>query len=745
MRLAPTETGGVEVVAFDTISHGKVLADIAVKETERKELIAITLRRFIEQNELNNDQVIISVPSQNSFARFVNLPPVEQKRIPEIVKFEASQQIPFDLSEVEWDWQLMEKKGGSENKVGIFAIKSEVVNSLLEYFEAEDITVTGVQMAPMALYNYAVYDRPELADSDDKAVIILDIGAENTDLVVCTRSSVWQRCIALGGNTFTMAIVNTFKLSFHKAEKLKRTAPMSKYARQIFHAMRPVYSDLASEIQRSLNFYTSSNPNVKLIRVIAIGGGTKLRGLLKYLKQSLQLPVERPDSFKRLAIGPEVSEAKFHENAPDLGVVYGLGLQALGLGKIETNLLPRTIAKSMVWASKAKFFTAAAILFLLVSALSFARTYFDKITYARNENYRREVEAIIREARTAENKLSNLQRKDNEYEAAIKKKFELFAYRAVVPLLYQTIISQLPNEQNNPEQAELYKAFAAGDAEKVKQLFPRKQRKQLFVTEISVSYADDVASIPIEFGGFKKAGYRRKLEEQEKERKRREADLERIRSEYEVFGMEMPDYVLPGLGMPGQVSPSEQPKPGFVVSIAGYSPYENIRELLDPRDVENDTTKWGFVTRLLHLDQIMDGNSPFELLGTSPENFQLEIGEVDLENAEMPAGIGVVDTRTPQEGAASTPVGFAYNQVLKDPMTGEIISKVAVLDEQGKPKYDSLGKIIYEVNDHWFTLKLKFHWKDAPVAKTAGAKTTTTPGFSRPAGRTGSKRPTRAR
>ena len=128
----------------------------------------------------------------------------------------------------------------------------------MESFEREELQVSYVQMAPMALYNYLLFDRPDLAGSDKRATVIVNIGAESTDLVVCTASGVWQRCIMMGGNAFTTAIAETFKLSFEKAEKLKRTAPVSKYARQIFQAMRPVFTDWSGEVQRSLGFYTSS-------------------------------------------------------------------------------------------------------------------------------------------------------------------------------------------------------------------------------------------------------------------------------------------------------------------------------------------------------------------------------------------------------------------------------------------------------------------------------------------------------
>jgi type IV pilus assembly protein PilM len=154
-----------------------------------------------------------------------------------------------------------------EIKVGIFAIKNEVVNSTLEYFNREDIQVSYVQMAPMALYNYLLNDRPDLVASDSQATVVLNIGAENTDLVVCTKSAVWQRCILIGGNAFTKAIADTFRLNFEKAEKLKRTAPMSKYARQILQAMRPVFTDLASE--PAPQAWQQLKPNTKITRIVA--------------------------------------------------------------------------------------------------------------------------------------------------------------------------------------------------------------------------------------------------------------------------------------------------------------------------------------------------------------------------------------------------------------------------------------------------------------------------------------------
>jgi type IV pilus assembly protein PilM len=729
----------VEVIGFDNIQHGKVLTGSGIKPEERDELIALSLRQFVKQNDLGKDDIVISVPSQNSFARFVKLPPVEQKRIPEIVKFEAAQQIPFDINDVQWDWQLMSEAGSTEIKVGIFAVKSEVVNSMLEHFSRENLRVSFVQMAPMALYNYALYDHSEVSKSDSQATVIIDIGAENSDIVVCTQSTVWQRSVPMGGNAFTRAIADAFKLNFEKAEKLKRTAAMSKYARQVFQAMKPVFTDLASEIQRSLGFYSSSNPNTKISRVIALGGGTKMRGLLQYLRQTLQIPVEMPDSFKRLTISSAISAAKFHESVCDFGIVYGLALQGLGLARIESNLLPRSIARSMAWAGKTKYFTAAAAMLLLVSIMCFARTALDRINYASNSQLRQKVSNIINAADQASSKLKAEESKGQQSEAIIAKELKPFEYRDVIPLLCQTIISALPNEKNNPQQKELYEAFARGDVKGVLNACKERQkRKQIFVTGMSVYFTNDVASAKFGAAGSAERGNKGRTGGPKGEQASSEAAwaAEGIAG-YVAAAAKSSKTDRKGAAKRGQKEAVvEEEKdvnsgPGFVVTITGYSPYgdthEDLGKLIDPPGVENEPNNWGVVTRLLHLDDndVVGWKNPFQLYNKAKvDHFKLETGDVDL-GSDMPAGIGISEDNEVKKSKKAD--SGDDEQVLRDPMTREIISKVPELDEKGKKITDRSGKVVYKSNDHWFKLDVKFIWKDAPkeikeasVARGAG-------------------------
>ena len=685
----------VEVVAFDTVTHAKNLAEVS--GAEREEIIALSFRQFMEQNYVGKEDVVVSVPTQSSFARFVTLPPVEPKKVPEIIQFEAVQQIPFDIEEVVWDSQLMTEADAAEKRVGLFAIKNEVVNAELARFDREDLQVSTVQMASMALYNYLQFDRPDYVASETKPTVILNIGAETTDLVVCSRTSVWQRSIAIGGNAFTKAIASAFKINFAKAEKLKRTAAASKYARQIFQAMRPVFTDLASEVQKSIGFYTSSNPNAQIGRIVAMGGATRLRGLLKYLQQSLQIPVERPDRFKRVRLDENVSAAKFHDSISDFAVVYGLGVQVLGMGKIESNLLPKAVARQMAWAVKFKYFVLAASILLAVSLMALGRAILDKRAYESGSGIRRQNANLISMAENAIDKYKDEQDKSSDFQQRIQAAFKLLEKRDVVPLVCQTVLGVLPNAQTNPEQKGLYEAFAAGDAETVKQT-PRSQRKQLFVTDMSVFYSKDLANAAF--------------------------DAPEVSAEASDSGGGGASMSLEMRAMGGarayntrsssrSSSDEEKPDAGFVVSVSGYSPYSNLSELLDPLGVEDRRQDWGFVTRLQHLDaySIVDGNSLFELYNKIDLNhFQLKTGPVVAEDRRsqgrdgMPSGIGERLLVESEDGRGRG------DYVLIDPLTKEVISSAVDSDPGDRTIRNRRTEAPFEPRDQWFELKFKLKW-----------------------------------
>src|SRR5437764_6573197 len=135
---------------FDVIEHETVLSNAG---DNREELIKSALSNFATRHPGKGGQFAIGVSGQASFARFIKLPPVEPKKIPEIVKFEAIQQIPFPLDDVEWSYQLFRDPESPDVEVSIFAMRRELVTANIKQYTDLAMNVQVMQMSTLAVYN----------------------------------------------------------------------------------------------------------------------------------------------------------------------------------------------------------------------------------------------------------------------------------------------------------------------------------------------------------------------------------------------------------------------------------------------------------------------------------------------------------------------------------------------------------------------------------------------------------------
>jgi type IV pilus assembly protein PilM len=492
--------GEVVATAFDFIEYPKILSQ---PDADPDALVRQALEQFLARNKVKGDLVAISVPGQTGLARFVKLPPVEEKKIPDIVRFEAKQQIPFPLDEVVWDWQTIRRgevaEGFVENEIGLFALKREVVLKALQVFRDLKIEVHIVQMTPLALLNFAVFDllgrsgtaqdEPPEPDREGKVpcLVVLDMGTDSSNLVITDGYRIiWQRPIPVGGNHFTRVLSKDMKLTFAKAEHLKRNATKAEDPRKVFQSMRAVFSDLAGEVSRSLGYFASQHRDAKVERLVGLGNGFRLPGMQKFLEQALELPVERLSQFQRLK-GEEVLKAPtFYENTLTFGVAYGLALQGLERAKIHTNLLPPEFHRERFIRAKKPWLAATAAA-LLVGVTVYAVSAADKLAKAtalfnmRSHLDDAEAEARKREQQARE-EMERTRRALEAAEAMLRGNRERINWL----LLHKFIVDCLPqpNGVNVPRQyLDKYWNTARGEAQqaylRLRQLEERDQKYRI--------------------------------------------------------------------------------------------------------------------------------------------------------------------------------------------------------------------------------------------------------------------------
>jgi len=376
------QDGDLVATQVDYIEYPKILSQ---PDADPQSLIAAALNQFIERNDIEDDKIAVAVPGQSGLAKFFKPPPIQLKKLRDIVEFEAKQQIPFDLNEVVWDYQRMgggvEREGLiTETEVGLFAMKRDQVIREMLPFDNADITLDAMQLAPMAIYNCITYDLldncpdPDVFDPDNPppSYMVLAIGTETTDMIITNGFRVWHRSIPIGGNHFTRQMTQQLKLTFAKAEHLNRNARDAPDPKRVFQAMRSVYDNLGTEVQRSLRFFEGIDRKATIKGVVITGNTAKLPGLQAFIGNKVDVDIIEMNAFKRLKGSTVTASPTFKNNMLSFANCYGLCLQSLGIAQLQTNLLPREILFDRLVDSKKPWIISAVALLLL----SFSFNYF---------------------------------------------------------------------------------------------------------------------------------------------------------------------------------------------------------------------------------------------------------------------------------------------------------------------------------------------------------------------------------
>lgn len=373
-QVSPTDPRKLIADTYEYIEYPMMLSQ---PEADPVELVRAAIEEFLSRHVVAGDRVAVAAPGQSGLAKFIKLPPIEAKKIPDIVRYEASQQIPFPLDQVEWTWQRL--AGGIEEsgfvmdaEVALFAMKKEQVNKALAPLTNAGIEVDVLQLQPIALANMLMFDQLPPADTIDPddpppSIVLISIGVDSTDVVVTNGLKMAQRSVPIGGSTFTKALVKEMQYTFQKAEQEKRNAVRATDPRAVFKAMRQVFTDFTSDIQRSLTFFTSNDKSLRIGKVLLVGNAAKLRGLSDFMAKQLNLDVQRLEKYNALE-GAAVAANGFRENRLAFATAYGLALQAAGASSLRTNLIPKEIVRDRMIAAK-KPWAVAAMLGLLSAAL----------------------------------------------------------------------------------------------------------------------------------------------------------------------------------------------------------------------------------------------------------------------------------------------------------------------------------------------------------------------------------------
>ncbi|MFM2090701.1 MAG: type pilus assembly protein PilM [Planctomycetota bacterium] len=319
---------------------------------DRDKTLVAALAQLAAREEFGSTPVIAALSGKQVFARTVNVPMLGTKNLDRIVELEARQQIPGDFDSVEWGYHLCPGADGASYDVALFAVKREIIQELIDKTKGAGINLMGVAPSSLALCNFVRYDQNF---PGDETVIILDVGAENSDLVFYQGDTLSIGSLDTCGADITRAFMKKFRVSFEEAEKLKREVGDSRQAERIIKVIEGSLNDLVAGVQRRIGFHKSQRPDAKLENLVISGNTFRMPGLPEYMAERLRYTVNILEDLDRIKIDPGLPKDHFMHDLQGLGTALGLALQGTGSASAKVNLMPsqlrvQRLMKTKRWA-----------------------------------------------------------------------------------------------------------------------------------------------------------------------------------------------------------------------------------------------------------------------------------------------------------------------------------------------------------------------------------------------------------
>ena len=304
VQLAPGESPDEDVRVLDCaiIPHEKNLLRSGI-DGQRAAVIQQTLKAFTQQHDLSGSKICVGFSGSKVLSRFIQMPPLPEKKLAEAIQYEARHQIPFDLSSLVWDSHVIRRRLGDSEQdysrsVVLIAAKTAQLRETIEPFQDLGLSVDILQSDCMALHNFLVYEffheqRAAEQEHEDTlpGIAAIDIGSNNINLIISGPEMVWFRSIDQGSDQYTSALVKQFKLTHEAAEQLKRSPTSSRSLYQWDEALQAVMKDQLREIRVSMGAYESDHKQKPIGQIFGLGGGFHLHGLLRFFNSVEAAPL----------------------------------------------------------------------------------------------------------------------------------------------------------------------------------------------------------------------------------------------------------------------------------------------------------------------------------------------------------------------------------------------------------------------------------------------------------------------
>src|SRR5210317_704456 len=292
------------------------------------ETVAESIKQLFKSYNIKESNVAVSIGGYSVIVKKISVQTMDEEKLQETIHFEAEQYIPFDISDVNLDFQILGESESNPGQMDVFlvAAKKEMVNDYINLVNLAGLNPCIVDVEAFALQNTfeANYDM------QDENTALIDIGASKTSLnILKGNSSLFMRDVSLGCGQINQKIMSLIECSFEEAEQLKYGDKPDRLTQEDLKGIiSSVVTDWCTEIRRALDFFYSTYPEDQIKRIILSGGGANISEFRQILATEASAEVESINPFINFEIdNKNFDDAFIKQIARQAAICMGLAMR----------------------------------------------------------------------------------------------------------------------------------------------------------------------------------------------------------------------------------------------------------------------------------------------------------------------------------------------------------------------------------------------------------------------------------
>jgi len=312
---------GVESVPPDSIVDGAIIDGGAVADA---------VRRLFANKKFKAKDVVASLSGNSVIVKKITLPSMTQAELSESIYWEAEQYIPFDIQDVNLDYEILDSGTQGSMEVLLVAAKKDKIADYTNVISQAGKTPVIVDVDVFALQNAF---EANYGFESNAIVAILNAGASAININILSGSqSVFTRDVSMGGNAFTEAVQKELNLPYESAEQLKKGQDVDgatyEDARAVLRAMT---DNVLLEVEKTFDFFKATASNDRIDRIMLCGGASRVEGFAESLRERFGTEVEQFDPFRQVGMdAKKVGVDNVDDYGPVAAVAMGLALRKVG-------------------------------------------------------------------------------------------------------------------------------------------------------------------------------------------------------------------------------------------------------------------------------------------------------------------------------------------------------------------------------------------------------------------------------